>query len=372
MFPLLLQKPSRNSKSKDHVQCLVKRLAYWRAGELQKLVKECTVIQGRLNSPKFDPKHHEQVFVRLMLQGKISSALKWIGSQQSHPLQTTDDVIETLRSKHPPPAPTVDGSNLKGPVMEIEDVIFDSIDADLIHRTAKKISGSAGPSGADAEIWQRILCSKQFKKKPDKLCECIAELAKKLCCKLVNPDHIKSYTACRLIPLSKNPSGVRPIGIGEVLRRIVGKAITTVLKPDLLNCTAPIQTCGGLPGGVEAAIHAMRKLYNDPETEAVLLVDADNAFNSLNRETALNNLQYTCPEFFKYVLNTYRKPAELYINNSDDIVYSQEGTTQGDTTAMPIYACSVMPLLNTLRKQEHSCTIEDPCTTKDPCTTPYT
>ncbi len=213
MFPLLLQKPSRNSKSKDHVQCLVKRLAYWRAGELQKLVKECTVIQGRLNSPKFDPKHHEQVFVRLMLQGKISSALMWIGSQQSHPLQTTDDVIETLRSKHPPPAPTVAGSTLQGPVMEIEDVIFDSIDADLIHRTAKKISGSAGPSGADAEIWQRILCSKQFKKKPDKLCECIAELAKKLCCKLVNPDHIKCYTACRLIPLSKNPSGVRPIGI---------------------------------------------------------------------------------------------------------------------------------------------------------------
>ena len=62
-----------------------------------------------------------------------------------------------------------DGSVLKGPIQEVEDIIFDSIDGDLIHKVAKKISGAAGPSGVDAEGWQRVLCSKQFKKKPDKL-----------------------------------------------------------------------------------------------------------------------------------------------------------------------------------------------------------
>ena len=36
---------------------------------------------------------------------------------------------------------------------------------------------------------------------------------------------IKSYTASRIIPLEKKPDGVRPIGIGEVLRRIIGKAV---------------------------------------------------------------------------------------------------------------------------------------------------
>ena len=125
----------------------------------------------------------------------------------------------------------------------------DAIDIDLIKRTARSVSGSAGPSGADAEIWQRILCSKHFKSKPDKLCETIAELSRKLCCTVVNPDHIRAYTAGRLIPLDKSP-GVRPIGVGEVLRRIVGKSVTTILKPELVKSTAPIQLCAGLQGGV--------------------------------------------------------------------------------------------------------------------------
>jgi hypothetical protein len=141
---------------------------------------------------------------------------------------------------------------------------------------------------------------------------------------------------------------VRPIGVGEVLRRIVGKAIMSTLKTDLKHATAPIQVCGGLQGGVEAAIHSMRRIYEDSTTEALLLVDAENAFNSLNREAALNNLQYTCPEFFRYVANTYRKPSDLYVANSDDILSSEEGTTQGDTSAMGMYACSLMPLVESL------------------------
>ena len=96
--------------------------------------------------------------------------------------------------------------------------------------------------------------------------------------------------ACRLIPLDNKP-GVRPIGVGEILRRIIGKAVTTALKPELVNNTAPIQTCAGLPGGIEASINAVRQIYEDPATEGILLVDARNAFNALNRKAALNNLK---------------------------------------------------------------------------------
>ncbi len=360
MFPLLLQKPSANSKCKDHIEYLKKRLHLWRAGELDKLVRQCSVIQERMKPPKTDSKHHEKVFCRLMLQGKISAALRWVGSQQSSLLDVDDDVLNTLKEKHPKSQPAMQGSLLNGPVTNVEDVIFEAIDGNLIHRTAKSISGAAGPSGADAELWQRILCSKQFKKKPDILCESIAELAKKLCCHAVNPDHLQSFTAGRLIPLAKKPSGVRPIGIGEVIRRIVGKAVTSILKPDLVKSTAPIKVCAGLQGGVEAAIHAMRRIYEDPETEAILLVDAENAFNSLNRNVALHNIQYTCPEFSTYIINTYRKPASLFIANSDEEILSEEGTTQGDTGAMGMYACSLMPLVEYMKYSHTTPNEEDP------------
>ena len=92
-----------------------------------------------MNSTKQPPENHEKVFVRLMLQGKISAALKWNGSQRSGLLDATPDVIETLISKHPQPAAALDGSVLKGPIQEVEDIIFASIDGDLKYYTTAKI-----------------------------------------------------------------------------------------------------------------------------------------------------------------------------------------------------------------------------------------
>ena len=43
-------------------------------------------------------------------------------------------------------------------------------------------------------------------------------------------------------------------------------------------------------GGWEAAVHAVRQLYRDPNLQTILLVDASNAFNSVNRRAALHNI----------------------------------------------------------------------------------
>ena len=53
---------------------------------------------------------------------------------------------------------------------------------------------------------------------------------------------IESYTACRLIPLEKKPDGVRPIGIGKVRRRIIGKAVLlSVFKEDVMQSAGSLQ-----------------------------------------------------------------------------------------------------------------------------------
>ena len=92
----------------------------------------------------------------------------------------------------------------------------------------------------------------------------------------------------------------------------------------------------------------------DKETEAVLEVDATNAFinNCLNRQSTLQNIQVLCQLFTTALINTYRNNAELFIDG--ECVSSKEGTTQGDPLAMGMYVLGILPLirqLNGLAKQ---------------------
>ncbi len=127
MFPLLLQKPSPSSKSKDHTIFLQRRLELWRSGDISRLLKEGSAIQKRLCNSKKKPVDHDKVFARLMLHGKISAALKWIGSQKSAIHDSNEAIVNVLKSQHPKPAPTTNSCIIKGPTMEIEDVIFEHI-----------------------------------------------------------------------------------------------------------------------------------------------------------------------------------------------------------------------------------------------------
>ena len=91
----------------------------------------------------------------------------------------------------------------------------------------------------------------------------------------------------------------------------------------------------------------MSDLFHQEDTEAVLLVDADNAFNPLNREAALHNIGVVCPSFFKILKNTYNAAAQLFVGGGE-VILSQEGITQGDPLAMPMYALGIMPLTREL------------------------
>ena len=155
------------------------------------------------------------------------------------------------------------------------------------------------------------------------------------------------YVACRLIPLDKDP-GILPIGVGEVLRRIIGKTISRVAKSQIREAAGPLQTCASHGSGAEAAIHAMRIIFQQEGTDGVLLIDASNAFNCMNRSVALYNVQITCPIIATYLINTYRQPAVLFISGGKRLE-STEGTTQGDPLAMAWYSLTTVTLIDILR-----------------------
>jgi len=96
----------------------------------------------------------------------------------------------------------------------------------------------------------------------------------------------------------------------------------------------------------------MIKLFEADDSDAVLLVDADNAFNRLNRLVALKNMHIICPTLAIYATNCYQSSARLFVTGGAEL-QSQEGTTQGDPLSMPFYALSVMPLIWELRDAIH-------------------
>ena len=149
--------------------------------------------------------------------------------------------------------------------------------------------------------------------------------------------------ACRLIPLNKNP-GLRPIGVGEVLRRIIGKSVANVLKSDVKHSVGSLQVCAGQDAGCEAAVHAIHRIFDQEVSEAVLLVDASNAFNSVNRKVFLHNVKVICPSISTFVENCYQAPSRLFVIGGVELK-SSEGTTQGDPIAMMIYAITIIPLI---------------------------
>ena len=280
----------------------------------------------------------------------MAAALKLLDqSSSSGLLPLTEEVMCQLEDKHPPPAPIIGDPLLRGPIDNVPDCFFDSIDEQLILKAAKDTKGAGGPSGLDADQYRRIICSKNFNREGKMLREELAELAKNIATKHYNPSLIEAYTSCRLIPLDKDP-GIRPIGIGEVLRRIIGKSISRSVSQCIMEAAGPLQTCAGHGAGAEAAIHAMRQIFQNDETDAVLLIDASNAFNRLNRQVALHNIQVTCPVIATYVINTYREHSVLYVAGGKKML-SREGTTQGDPLAMAWYSLSTTVLIDSLRAQ---------------------
>ena len=351
MPALILQKTSMKCKTSEIKKHIERRLVLWRERKVQDLFDEAKTIQARMKQVTHKARTDDELakrFAKLMLEGKVNPAIRLLEvNATGGVLPLTDEVIGNLQQKHPAGKPTNDTMLLQGPLMKIHDVIYDDINAELIRKCATKTKGSFGPSCLDADFWRKITSSTLYGSSSDDLCHAIALLTRQLCSDNLNdPNSIEALMSCRLIPLDKAP-GIRPIGIGEVLRRIIGKAVMTVIKPDILNATGYQQLCAGQNAGCEVAIHAVRDLFELDSNHGFIQIDASNAFNAINRKLLLHNVNIICPQISTYINNCYAHPARLFITGGKEMS-SQEGTTQGDPIAMGMYALGLMPLLTTV------------------------
>ena len=350
---LLLQKPHAKSKTKEHDQALERRLHAWGNGDIAGLLREGRTIQtflceNRGRYQESEENRSAKIFANLMTNGRVPAAIRMLSDQKNAGVLSLEadagsgkSVREVLKEKHPQPRPVAEEALLSIESKEdVHPVLYESVNGELIRSMILRTQGAAGPSGIDANGWRRLCTS--FHRESKELCEAIAGVARRLCTSYVDPACLRAFTACRLIPIDKNP-GVRPIGICEIIRRVIGKAILRVIKTKVISAAGPLQLCTGQRVGCESAIRAMRSVFDSDENDAIILVDAANAFNNLNRKVALFNIQRLCPSIAKVLTNCYRQDSLLFAGG--EVLLSQEGLTQGDPLAMAMFGLATGPLI---------------------------
>ena len=77
----------------------------------------------------------------------------------------------------------------------------------------------------------------------------------------------------------------------------------------------------------------MHNIFEEDDCDAVLLVEAANAFNSINGAANISRL---CPIAYVYAYNCYAPHACLFVVGGKELK-SKEATTQGDPVSMGFY-----------------------------------
>ena len=303
MTQLLLQQPVGCQNVREHRQHLERRLGLWEQGDVNNLMIEARTVQAQLKQRDHSSKSRHKAqddarrFAKLVHEGKVGSSLRMLSDDTAKGVHMLDTEIngksvrEILSDKHPPAEPIQNSAVMPGePPAPPHPTYFAAINRESIRQAAIDTQGAAGPSGMDAEAWRYLRTG--FGSASDALCDALAVCARRLACGWVDPAAVDALVACRLIALEKDPVGVRQIGIGEVARRIMSRAILRVTKADIMGDVGCLQLCAGQESGIEAAIHALNADFDQEETEGVLFADASNAFNRLHRSVCLLN---ACP-----------------------------------------------------------------------------
>jgi hypothetical protein len=262
-------------------------------------------------------------------------------------LSLSEETKKEMCSKHPKPEPMSPQVLIAGEMPpSLHPVFFSPINGDLIKKNALRTSGGAGVSQQEDALWHKMVSG--HKEASASLTNALASVARRLVTEYVDPQGLEALLANRGIAIDKCP-GLRPVGVGEMARRIIGKAVMAVTGEKVRESVGALQLCAGHPVGVESAIHAMRGFLDDESSDGILLIDADNAFNRVNRAVALWNVQFTCPALKHALINFYRAPTRIFMNGDGCFeLLSQEGTTQGCPLAMAMYAIALVPLVKQL------------------------
>ena len=269
--------------------------------------------------------------MRAAREGNISRAAANL-TQDSALLPITPTTMAQLESLHP-----------NGPSLLSQPTSFA---ADYISFTAAEVRkalysfpkfSAPGPSGLRATHIQEALCCGSEAAAEDLMSNliCFCEMA-------ANGSFPESYNqflgSARLLPFSKKSGGVRPIAVGEVLRRLVSKLLVAKFQSHLVNYLKPLQLGCGIPGATELIYRCIQfHMYSNAKDPVLCQFDFKNAFNNLDRNVLLKQVEEKAPGLLRWVYFTYGSAPPLIVDE-EHTVWSRQGLQPFGTS--PVLPCS--------------------------------
>ena len=214
----------------------------WHKGQIDLLMNEAETLQSRL--PKIEGKRDiasiSKRFQAQMEKGNVNGAIRIVTNNMGGGiLPLNDETLSLLEQKYPEGREVNEDFILQGPISTVNPIVYDVIDGSRVLKAAQKTKGGSGPSGLDADGWRKPLTSRVYGDDGRDLPTAIAIVTKKICTEDVHNDSLDALLACRLVPLNKQ-RGLRPIGVGEVLRRISAKVVMSVVKEDVIDSSSSV------------------------------------------------------------------------------------------------------------------------------------
>ena len=127
----------------------------------------------------------------------------------------------------------------------------------------------------------------------------------------------------------KDDNGVRPMAVGEVLRRLVGKCWvqTELIEEACARLLEPRQLRVGTRGGAEAVIRAVSVMVGEQhlETEfALLQIGYRNASNLVSREVFLKEVDAEIPETSRWARWCHKSKSHLWFLDTPPLSQAKE------------------------------------------------
>lgn len=280
---------------------------------------------------------------RYMRLGRMKDAVNSLDSAGVH--APCDDIIRQLKEKHP------ESEELLPPATN-------ALQNRAIHLERKHLEASiqgfprgsaCGPSGERVEFLTSLLRGPD----EDTFWSLLCAFGNKMVSGSFPASISAYYGAAKLLPLKKKDGGVRPIAVGEIWRRIVGKSCAHLVKVKMSQLLRPHQLGVGISTGAEAIVHATAAITEKNAASpnlTTLQVDFKNAFNLVSRSKLLEQVAIHCPEISSYVEWLYSVNAKLFIPKSDRILLSSTGVQQGDPLGPLLFSLVLNVLITRIKE----------------------